>query len=59
MMFYGLPVGTVARRLCAHNCVHGRSGEQLDGTYIDTCTRCGARWAVWPSGRRVRTEWER
>jgi hypothetical protein len=59
MMFYGLPVGRYARTLCAHNCLHDKSGQQVDGTYIDTCTRCGARWAVWPSGDRVLVRWVR
>jgi hypothetical protein len=58
-MFYGLPSGRLTRRVCAHNCLHSQSGHQEDGTYIDTCTRCGARWAVWPSGDRVRTTWAR
>lgn len=56
---YGLPSGRLTRRVCLHHGAHVPSGQQVDGTYIDTCTSCGARWVVQPSGARVLAKWAR
>jgi len=39
---------------CNHKGPHMLTPPQKDGTSVETCPRCSARWVIWPSGLRVR-----
>lgn len=57
-MYGSLPfVGRYSRRLCAHLNPLVRTAPQVDGTKIETCPQCGARWVTWPSGTRMLARW--
>lgn len=57
--YTGLPKGTFSRIRCNHLRPLVSSDGQQDGTRIETCSRCGAKWVIAPSGARERAWWGR